>query len=142
MRRRSLVLGLVAVLAILSPCASGAQDRPRSGGVLTWYVYGDPGRLDIHLESPLSVQQAVAGIYSGLLHRDPDDPAKITGDLAERWTVSPDGKVYTFHLRPGLQWADGTPLTNDNGGKFAQDHEPGATSPHGRGWPPARDGVF
>ena len=108
--RRSLatvlaVLGLVTGVAV-------AQEKPRSGGTLNWYVYGDPGRLDIHVESPLSVQQATAGVYSGLLHHDPDDPAKITGDLAERWTVSPDGKVYTFHLRKGVKWHDGQPFTS------------------------------
>ena len=89
-----------------------AQEKPRSGGILNWYVYGDPGRLDIHTESPLVVQQAIAGIHSGLLHHDPDDPTKIAADLAERWTVSPDGKTYTFHLRKGVKWHDGQPFTS------------------------------
>jgi peptide/nickel transport system substrate-binding protein len=112
MRSRFLVLAIVAVLAMGLPRVADAQEKPRSGGILNWYVYGDPGRLDIHLESPLSVQQAVAGIYSGLLHRDPDDPQKLAGDLAERWTVSSDGKVYTFHLRKGVKWHDGQPFTS------------------------------
>ena len=85
MRRLTVLIAILTALALASGAA--AQDKPRMGGILNWYVYGDPGRLDIHLESPLSVQQAVAGIYSGLLHRDPDDPNKIAGDLAERWTV-------------------------------------------------------
>ncbi len=75
--------------------AHAQQDKPRYGGVLNWFDYGDPGRLDVHAESPLVVQQATAGVYSGLLHWDPDDPTKIAGDLAERWTVSPDGKTYS-----------------------------------------------
>jgi peptide/nickel transport system substrate-binding protein len=90
---------LTAVLMVLALAAGGtaavAQDKPRSGGILTWFDYGDPVRLDIHAESPLVVQQATAGIYSGLLHYDPDDPSKIAGDLAERWTASPDGRTYT-----------------------------------------------
>jgi peptide/nickel transport system substrate-binding protein len=110
MRRLPVLIAILTALALVSGAA--AQEKPRSGGVLNWYVYGDPGRLDIHLESPLSVQQALAGIYSGLLHRDPDDPDKITGDLAERWTVSGDGKVYTFHLRKGVKWHDGQPFTS------------------------------
>jgi len=108
--KRLLASFLSATLVAMAAGAT-AQEKPRSGGILNWYVYGDPGRLDIHLESPLSVQQATAGIYSGLLHRDPDDPAKITGDLAERWTISPDGKTYTFHLRKGVKWHDGQPFT-------------------------------
>jgi ABC-type oligopeptide transport system substrate-binding subunit len=66
---------------------AAAQEKPRMGGVLNWFDYGDPGRLDVHAESPLVVQQATAGIYSGLLHYDPDEPSKVVGDLAERWTV-------------------------------------------------------
>src|SRR5207253_946158 len=83
-----------------------AQEKPRYAGVLTWFDYGDPGRLDVHAESPLVVQQATAGVYSGLIQYDPDDPSKIVPDLAERWTVSPDGRTYTFHLRTGVKWHD------------------------------------
>jgi peptide/nickel transport system substrate-binding protein len=111
--RRSAGLTSVALLALLALTATGAvgQEKPRPGGILNWYVYADPGRLDIHAESPLSVQQAVAGIYSGLLHYDPDDPGKIAPDLAERWTVSPDNLTYTFHLRKGVKWHDGQPFS-------------------------------
>jgi peptide/nickel transport system substrate-binding protein len=101
----------VALLA-LPGAPPRAQDKPRSGGVLTWFDYGDPGRLDVHAESPLVVQQATAGIWSGLVHYDPDDPSKIAADLAEKWTASPDGKTYTFNLRRGVKWHDGQPFTS------------------------------
>jgi peptide/nickel transport system substrate-binding protein len=128
MRRLSALISCLTVLALASGAAP--QDTPRAGGILNWYVYGDPGRLDIHLESPLSVQQAVAGIYSGLLHRDPDDPSKIAGDLAERWTVSPDGKIYTFQLRKGVKWHDGQPFTSaDVKATFDRVLSPSAKSP-------------
>ena len=91
---------------------AAAQEKPRTGGILNWFDYGDPGRLDVHAESPLVVQQATAGIYSGLLHYDPDEPSKVAGDLAERWTVSPDGKTYTFHLRKSVKWHDGQPFSS------------------------------
>jgi peptide/nickel transport system substrate-binding protein len=106
----SRVLVVLLMLALALPAI--AQDTPRPGGILTWFDYGDPGRLDIHAESPLVVQQATAGVFSGLLHYDPDDPRKIVPDLAERWTVSPDGKTYTFHLRRGVKWHDGQPFTS------------------------------
>ncbi len=111
--KKSPVLSLVLALLLPLGLALGAaaQDKPRYGGVLNWYDYADPGRLDIHAESPLSVQQATAGVFSGLLHYDPDEPSKITGDLAERWTASPDGRSYTFHLRKGVTWHDGQPFT-------------------------------
>ncbi len=112
MRKRLVLTLILAVLLVgLSASGAAAQEKPRYGGILNWYIYADPGRLDIHAESPLSVQQALAGVYSGLLHYDPDDPSKITGDLAERWTVSPDGKTYTFYLRKGVKWHDGQPFS-------------------------------
>ena len=111
--KKSPMLALIVALLLVAVAAIpvAAQDKPRYGGILNWYVYGDPGRLDIHAESPLSVQQALAGIYSGLLQHDPDNPGKIVGDLAERLTMSPDGKVYTFHLRKGVKWHDGQPFS-------------------------------
>jgi peptide/nickel transport system substrate-binding protein len=111
--RRPFVLPVVLAIVLIAPAIPGAtaQEKVRYGGVLNWYDYGDPGRLDIHTESPGTVQNATAGIYSGLLHYDPDDPTRITGDLAERWTASPDGKTYTFHLRKGVKWHDGHPFS-------------------------------
>ena len=111
MTLRSLVL-FSALLVVLSPAAyAPAQEQPRYGGVLNWLEYADPGRLDFHSESPLSVLQAVAGIYSGLLQYGPDDPDQWGPDLAERWDISADGLDYTFHLRRGVKWHDGQPFT-------------------------------
>ena len=110
-RLAALAAALLATIAMPAPPASG-QEKPRTGGILTWFDYGDPGRLDVHAESPLVVQQATAGIYSGLLQYDPDEPSKIVGDLAERWTASADGKTYTFHLRKGVKWHDGQPFSS------------------------------
>jgi len=101
----------LACVIVLEAAGAAAQEKPRYGGVLTWFDYGDPGRLDVHAESPLVVQQATAGVYSGLIQYDPDDPSKIVPDLAERWTVSPEGRTYTFHLRKGVKWHDGQPFS-------------------------------
>ena len=106
-RRGALAVAVLFTLGSLMTAPAAAQEKPRTGGILTWFDYGDPGRLDVHAESPLVVQQATAGVYSGLLHYDPDEPSKVVGDLAERWTVSPDGKTYTFHLRKNVKWHDG-----------------------------------
>ena len=38
----------------------------------------------------------------------------IVPSYAESWTVSPDGKTYTFKLRPGAKWSDGQPLTSED----------------------------
>ncbi|HEY3067057.1 MAG TPA: ABC transporter substrate-binding protein [Methylomirabilota bacterium] len=111
MKNRRVWTSLTVLLLILAVTAV-AQEKPRMGGLLTWFDYGDPGRLDVHAESPLVVQQATAGVYSGLLQYDAEEPSKVVPDLAERWTMSPDGKTYTFHLRKGVKWHDGQPFSS------------------------------
>ena len=112
-RTLSLLVVAAVLVAMAAPATSQQTpaEKPRPGGILTWFDYGDPGRLDVHAESPLVVQQATAGVYSGLLHWEPEDPSKIAPDLAERWTTSADGKQYTFHLRKGVKWHDGQPFS-------------------------------
>jgi peptide/nickel transport system substrate-binding protein len=51
-------------------------------------------------------------IYSGLVRSDPTGQTnQIVPSLAERWTVSSDGKTYTFFLRPGIKFSNGQPVT-------------------------------
>ncbi|MFK4810898.1 ABC transporter substrate-binding protein [Devosia sp. ZW T5_3] len=49
----------------------------------------------------------------GLVRWNPDFSG-IVPNLAERWEVDPDAKVFTFHLRAGLKWSDGQPFTADD----------------------------
>ena len=108
-------LKAVRTLAILlAACMAVPAAAQQKGGIVNWFVYGDPGRLDIHTETPLAVQQATAGIYSGLLHFSPDDPNKIVPDLALSYDVSDGGSTYTFKLRKGVKWHDGKPFTADD----------------------------
>src|SRR5947209_12509351 len=53
--------------------------------------------------------QVVTMIYSGLVKSDIN--LNVVPDQASSWDVSPDNKVYTFHLRTGLTFSDGTPIT-------------------------------
>ncbi|HET9910533.1 MAG TPA: peptide ABC transporter substrate-binding protein, partial [Anaerolineales bacterium] len=48
-------------------------------------------------------------VFSGLVSFDPS--LNLTADLAERWEVSSDGAVYTFHLRQNAKFHDGRPVT-------------------------------
>jgi peptide/nickel transport system substrate-binding protein len=50
--------------------------------------------------------------YSGLLRFTPD--LKVEPDLATKWDISPDGLTYTFYLRPGIKFSDGTPITAED----------------------------
>ena len=104
----ALALVSAGLLAISAANTAVAQQK---GGIVNWFVYADPGRLDVHTESPLGVQQATAGIWSGLLQYSPDDPSKIVPDLAVSYASSNGDKTYTFKLREGVKWHDGQPFT-------------------------------
>src|SRR5260370_42444611 len=87
-RLAALAAALLATIGLPAGPA-GAQEKPRTGGILTWVDYGDPGRLDVHAGAPPVVQQATPGVHSGLLQYDPDEPRKVIAGLAERRTGPP-----------------------------------------------------
>lgn len=113
MIRNAIVVSVAIMLGATLTLATGttalAQDR---GGIVNWFIYADPARFDIHTETPLGVQQATAGVYSGLLHYNPDDPKEIIADLATSWKASQGNTVYTFELRRGVKWHDGKPFSS------------------------------
>src|SRR4030095_7694199 len=71
----------------------------------------DPPSLDPHQESTFATLQLVAPLYSTLLQTDPYAYPKIIGDAASEWKISPDALTYTFKIRPGIKFHDGSPLT-------------------------------
>ena len=69
-------------------------------------------------------------LFEPLLNMDKDN--NIIGGMAETWDVSEDGLTYTFHLREGLKWSDGTPLTaNDFVYTFKRVADPMTAAPYG-----------
>ena len=52
--------------------------------------------------------------YDRLIGYDPEDVSRIFGVAAESWTISEDGKTYTFKIRPGIQFASGNSLTAED----------------------------
>jgi peptide/nickel transport system substrate-binding protein len=113
MRRYAALLILLTGLALAAHPAH-AQDRPRYGGELVFVVPSDPPSYDAHEEETFGVIHPMAPHYNTLLRVDPFDKTgtKPVGDLAESWTVSKDGLVYTFKLRQGVKFHDGSEMTS------------------------------
>jgi peptide/nickel transport system substrate-binding protein len=109
--RRTLLIIMVLVVALATPAAWTAAETPRRGGVLLAVIGADPPSLDAHQESTFATLQLVAPLYSTLLQTDPYAYPKIIGDAASEWKISPDALTYTFKLRPGIRFHDGSPLT-------------------------------
>ena len=69
----------------------------------------DPESLDPHKTSTVYEANIIRDLFMGLLIQNAK--AEVEPGAAESYTVSPDGKVYTFKMRAGATWSDGTPVT-------------------------------
>src|SRR5215475_12691943 len=115
MGRRS-TLTVFVVLALLLLVAGGATaQQPKHGGVIRIAEREAPG-LDPHLSISFLTHSYVSLVYSQLV-RFPNGPEQksptdfsILPDLAEKWTTSKDGTVYTFSLRKGVKFHNKPPV--------------------------------
>jgi peptide/nickel transport system substrate-binding protein len=106
-----LVALLVASAVVATSAAVQAAETPRRGGVLLAVIGADPPSLDPHQESTFANIELVAPLYSTLVQLDPYRYPKIIGDAASEWKIAPDGLTYTFKIRQGIRFHDGSPLT-------------------------------
>ena len=102
---------LIGLLVAAVPPAVSAAETPRRGGILLAVIGADAPSLDPHQESTFATLHPVAPLYSGLLQVDPYGYPNIIGDVASEWKIAPDGLTYTFTIRPGIRFHDGSPLT-------------------------------
>jgi peptide/nickel transport system substrate-binding protein len=103
-----MALRLAASALALAAALGAAQAQ-----VLEAAVDGSPAGLDPHIITAFNSFQIVNGtIYEGLTAVDKD--LRIVPALAQSWTVSPDGKTYTFKLVAGARFHDGTPMTAED----------------------------
>jgi peptide/nickel transport system substrate-binding protein/oligopeptide transport system substrate-binding protein len=72
----------------------------------------DPRSLDPAMSTDVPTGRAVGYLFDGLTRFDPE--AKVEPSLASRWEVTPDGITYTFHLRNGVKFHDGSAFTARN----------------------------
>ncbi|HEV8585227.1 MAG TPA: ABC transporter substrate-binding protein, partial [Methylomirabilota bacterium] len=107
------ILTIVLVVLAAAALPVGAQEKPRTGGELIFAVPSEPPSYDGHREETFGLIHPLAPHYSTLLRVDPSDKTgtKPVGDLAESWTVSKDGLLYTFKIRKGVKFHDGGELT-------------------------------
>ena len=96
------------------PTPAPTQVLPRSGGTLTVAAVADPPSFDTQQESTWYTSVLVAPAYNNLLYYDFATGSKVVPELAETWNVSSDGKTFTFKLRKGVTFHDGTPLTTED----------------------------
>ncbi|MBN2323553.1 MAG: hypothetical protein JXQ30_07460 [Spirochaetes bacterium] len=107
------VILLGIVLFCIKAAGIGEELFAREGGAHLVYGTKDtPDTLDV-TESGLPIVYAIAWNYLDPLVRKKSGETGYYSGLAKKWTVSPDCKTYTFHLRKDVRFHDGTPLTAD-----------------------------
>ncbi len=97
----------LAAAALLLAAAAHAQ-TPKAGGTLNLIVQPEPPGINLG-NAKLGPSSFVGSkIYEGLISLSPK--LEPIPRLAESWTISPDGKTYTFKLRRNVKWHDGKPF--------------------------------
>jgi peptide/nickel transport system substrate-binding protein len=115
-----LVLGVLATLTTLSACGSAAGQRgdgytgpPVSGGTLRVAFDADITCADGQQVGNNTALNVSRQLTDSLTDQDPAT-GKIVPWLAESWDVSDDSTTFTFHLRDGVHFTDGTPFTSQS----------------------------
>lgn len=70
----------------------------------------EPAEVDPHVTSGLPEYHLQMAIFEGLIAKHPQTLAAVPA-VADSWTISDDGKIYTFHIRDTAKWSDGDRLT-------------------------------
>jgi len=107
------LLALMTVLVLVFRSVVLAPEAPRSGGTYVEGVVGQLGSLNpLFGEATAGPNDLDALLFEPLVRVLPT--GAVQGRLASHWDVSPDGRSYSFTLRPTARWSDGTPLTADD----------------------------
>lgn len=113
MKRFCLLLTILLMLSVLAPLSAAQVQNEQATSVTVAFFENEPNTLDPHAASTLDEFQALYNIYEGLVTYDPKTLEPIPA-LAEKWDISKDGLVYTFHLRNGVKFQNGRALTADD----------------------------
>ena len=117
------------LFTILTACTG---ERGGSAARLVYYESYDPRSLDPALSTDVPTGEMVTLLYDGLTRFDAN--GALQPALADRWSVDATGLRYVFHLRPGVQFHDGSALTADAVRRsFLRVLDPKSTG--GRAWP-------
>jgi peptide/nickel transport system substrate-binding protein len=114
--KRSKLLALVAGASLLTACRPDSRSRatadeatePVQGGTLVFAKSKDANRLDPADVTDGESSAVTENVFDGLLQFK-NGSTEIEPALATHWDVAPDGRTYTFHLRQGVTFHDGTP---------------------------------
>ncbi|MBI4278749.1 MAG: hypothetical protein HY660_09860 [Armatimonadetes bacterium] len=111
MRAKGVRIGIALLAAAFLVVSLGASARAQRGPIrVVVALNGEPATLDGH-DMLAHEREFFPQVYDKLVEFN--ERAQVVPQLATSWTFTPDGKVYTFKLRQGVKFHDGTPVTSD-----------------------------
>ena len=118
---------LLSATLLLAACSPTPPSRH-----LEYYFTADPRSLDPALSTDVPSGEVITLLFDNLTRFDVD--GRLVPGLARTWSTDPRGLTYTFHLRTGVRFHDGRPLTSrDVSASFRRALAPATSG--GRGWP-------
>src|SRR6187401_3310081 len=109
---KRILLWLIA--GVFAAVGAAYAQTPRNGGLLKFAVGAEPPNYDCHANSSFAFIHPVRPHYNTLLKFDTAKYPAIKGDLAESWTIAKDGLTYTFKLRKGVKFHDGSAFSSED----------------------------
>lgn len=108
---------LLLLLACLAP-AFAQRSTPVEDGIARGILHVgngvEPKGADHHVVTGIPESRIITAVMEGLVAEHPSEDTTIAPGVAERWEVSADGLVYTFHLRADARWSNGDPVTAED----------------------------
>lgn len=112
-RTLALAPAFAAALSLLSGCATstrkGGAEKTASAQVLRYPLLTEPTTMDPARVEDGPTIDVLMHLYDGLVQWN--EKNEIVPNLAESWTISPDGRTYTFKIREGVKFHNGDPVT-------------------------------
>lgn len=108
-----LMLAGAAISALVFATNPVLAETPADTLVQAWAI-DDIITMDPGEAFEISTGEITGNTYDMLVRLDVNDTTNVVGGVAESWTVSDDGLIYTFKLKPGLSFASGNPITADD----------------------------
>ena len=105
-------LAALVLTVLLTGCGHHSRSASGGGNTLRVAMQTAPVTFDPAMCQDVETGQMLQQNYEGLVQYDSSN--KVVPCLAEKWNVSPNGLTYTFHLRPGVKFQNGMPVTADD----------------------------
>mgnify|MGYP006318337531 CR=1 FL=1 len=106
-------LAVAVAASALTLTAATAQAEPKQGGEMVVTYKDDISTFDPAIGYDWQNWSMIKSLFDGLMDYEPGT-TNLRPELAESYEISPDGKTFTFKLRPGAKFASGNPVTAED----------------------------